>query len=113
MKNTLLATLVVVLGGCASGPPTYYRYTGPTNKTQQDFLTDRYQCIKEAQQRVSSAYVNQYGGSSNSSVKPSCAVYNGCMASKGYFRNDTTDPNVFNQPGNFYIDPKITFSCTN
>lgn len=114
MRNGLLGlSLLILLSGCASGPQSYYRYVGPTNKSQQDFMGDRYQCLRETQQRVSNAFVNQYGGAGNSSVMPSCSAFNACLGAKGYYRQDTTDLSVFNVPGNFKIPPGAVINCSN
>ena len=51
----------VAIGGCA---PTYVRYLSNKGATQQQFVNDRYACLQQTQQRVSGAYVNQYGGAS-------------------------------------------------
>lgn len=100
--------LVFVLVGCAA---VYTRWTGPSSNSQQDFMNIRYQCLKETQARVSSAYINQYGGSSSSNVRPPCSAWNACMASKGYYQSDTTDASVFNRPGNFSVPESALIYC--
>lgn len=116
MKNKLYSSffiLAITITGCASGPPSYFRFIGPANKTQQEFINERYFCLKETQQRTSNTSVNQYGGSSSSSVIPSCSAFNACLASRGFYRQDTTDLSIFNQPGNFSVPQGAVINCTN
>jgi hypothetical protein len=109
IKRTFILSLLFSLVACA---PSYYRYTGPTNSSQQDFMNIRYQCLRETQQRVSGAFVNQYGGASSSTVMPTCSAFNACLASKGFYRSDTPDLNVFNQPGNFSVPQGAVINCS-
>jgi hypothetical protein len=51
-------------------------------------MKDRYECLQEAQQRVSGAYVNSYGGAASSRVVASCGVWVSCLGARGY----TVDP---------------------
>ena len=113
IKFIIHLILFTIVSGCASAPPSYMRFTGPTNKTQQEFVNDRYACLKETQQRRSNAAVNEYGGAASSSVMPSCSAFNACLASKGFYRQDTTDLNVFSQPGNFSVPQGAVINCTN
>ena len=66
--------------------------------TQQVYMQDRYVCIQQAQQNRSGAYVNQYGGSSQSRVVTSRGVFLACMSAKGYSMDAngplTTPPEV-------------------
>src|ERR1035437_798853 len=90
IKSIGIILLIAVLGGCATMPPTYIRWMTSTSATQQQFMQDRYACLQETQQRVSGAFVNQYGGASSSQVMPPCSAFNACLASRGYYRSDTT-----------------------
>src|SRR5437667_12212554 len=94
--------LVAVIGGCAT---SYIRWMTNTGATQQQFMNDRYSCLQETQQRVSGAYANQYGGAASSQVMPPCSAFNACMAARGYYRADTTNPADFNQPGSLSVPP--------
>ena len=101
--------LVLLLSSCATG---YYAFVGPTNKTQSDFMQARYSCLQETQQRVSSAYANQYGGSSSSIVAPSCSAFKACLAARGFYeQNGVTDLSFFNQPGHFSIPQGTMIDC--
>ena len=104
--NKCLRVILVftVFSGCAT-TPTYIRWITTTGATQQQFMNDRYSCLKETQQRVSGAYVNQYGGVSNSQVQPPCSAFNACLAARGYYRSDTTNPADFNHAGSLAVPP--------
>jgi len=78
-----VALFTLLLSGCET---VYDNYAGPG--TTQDFINARYQCFQETSQRQSSAYVNQYGGGSSSTVMPLCNAFTMCLASKGYYKND-------------------------
>ena len=110
MSNILKAWFVTfifaVISGCATPPTSYYRYFNPKSN-QQQFMKDRYACLQETQQRVSGAYVNQYGGASSSTVMPPCSAFNACLASRGYYRSDTTNPN---DPG-LYVPQGAVINC--
>ena len=87
-KSFLLIAIAVLLSGCGGMSAPYsgtYKFTGPG--TFQDFANTRYQCAQETSRRVGEAYINQYGGSSSSSVIPSCSVFIACLAAKGYYPN--------------------------
>jgi hypothetical protein len=71
----------LILAGCAHAPATQLYKDGAS---YQDFSSDRYACIQEAQQPVSRAHISQYGGSARSEVRPSRGVYLSCMAARGY-----------------------------
>jgi hypothetical protein len=74
-------------------------------------MTDRYACLQETQQRVSDTYVNQSGGASTSQVMPTCSAWNACLAARGYFRADTTNPEDFKQPGSLYVPQGTIVYC--
>lgn len=83
-RNLILALAAVAVAGCA----TQVRYQKDGGSTQEQLLKDRYDCLRETQQRVSSASINAYGGAADSSVMPSCSAFAACMASRGYVRSD-------------------------
>ena len=102
-----VALVVAAVSGCA---PTYIRYINP-NATQEQFMKDRYECYQETQQRISGAYVNQYGGAASSRVMPSCSAFNACIAARGYIRSDTTNLADFNQPGSLSVPQGAVLQC--
>jgi len=75
--------LVVAAGlvGCAQPPPMRFAHA---SANQQTYLQDRCVCIQQAQQNRSGAYVNAYGGSSQSKVVTSRGVFLACMGARGY-----------------------------
>ena len=82
--TTIAIILICTTVGCA---PIQHRYMN-YGASQQQFLKDRYECYNETSRRVSSAYVDQYGGSSSSRVMPSCSAFFGCLAARGYIKAD-------------------------
>jgi hypothetical protein len=70
------------MGGCAAAV-TPLRYEKP-GTTQVDFMKDRLDCIKQAQQPRSSAIVDGYGGVANSQTIVSRGIFGTCMGAKGY-----------------------------
>lgn len=73
-----LAGITLVLTGCAK--PLWIK----PGASQEDFGRDKYECMQQAQQRVSGAYVNAYGGASTNKVITNDGLFNACMNSKGW-----------------------------
>lgn len=109
MRKVILMLLSVFVSGCAN--PTYYRYINNQGATQDQFMKDRYACYTETQQRVSGAYVNEYGGASSSQVMPSCSAFNACLAARGYYRSDTQNLADFNAPGSLSVPAGAVIYC--
>lgn len=84
MKKTLTLALLIFLYGCAK--PMWVK----PGASQQDFGVDKYQCMQQAQQRVSGAYVNAYGGASSNQVITNEGLFNACMNSKGWTLQSTS-----------------------
>ena len=78
MHKYLFILTVIVLGGCAQ----YGWYKDGVS--QQEANRDRYECLQEAQQRVSGAQVGPYGGTAASTVVTNQDLYNACAAARGY-----------------------------
>jgi hypothetical protein len=76
----LLAALAVFLVACT---PPLTRFTRP-DTTQQQFMKDRYECLQEAEQRVSGAFANSYGAAASSHERANCGLWYGCLAARGY-----------------------------
>ena len=49
--------------------------------SQQDFATDKYECLQQSQQPH--AYVNAYGGASGSVTN--AELFNSCMNARGWY----------------------------
>jgi predicted aspartyl protease len=71
--------VTLVLFGCAA-QTTWVK----PGLTQDQFAKDRYGCMQQSQQRVSSAYVDQYGGGSVNHVITNANLFNACMNAQGY-----------------------------
>ena len=84
MKKLVYFIIVTntILTGCAS-----LRYTNK-NSNMEQFLKERYECLKETQFKSESATVTKYGGGYSSSVTPSCSAFNACLAAKGYLKTN-------------------------
>ena len=97
------------MSGCAT---TYIRYLSSNNATQAQFMQDRYQCYQETKQRISGAFVNQYGGTSSSQVLPSCSAWRACLAARGYYRSDTTNVAELHAPGSLSVPQGTVINCS-
>jgi hypothetical protein len=80
----LIPSLLVLggLAGCAAQPPQG-RYTNES-ATQEQFIGDRSECIRQATQPRSGAITNGYGGAADSSAVVSCAMWLACMDARHY-----------------------------
>jgi len=96
----LFAILGSIVSGCATQPQTL-RYS-KAGATQDEFMKDRYECLQEAEQRVSGAYVNAYGGAASSRVVANCGIWVSCMGARGY----TVDPS-----GSLAAPPGMAVFC--
>jgi hypothetical protein len=74
-----------LLSACSSANNNVWVKPGAT---QTEFAKDRYACLQDSQQRVGSAYVNQYGGSSNNSVITNGGLFDACMNARGWSLQD-------------------------
>ncbi len=85
--------LTVSLTGCETTETNRIAYDHGSASNEQ-FLKDRYACIKDSMGYVQSGtgYVNDGFGQSRSSGKNAVngPVFNNCMALKGYTQNDET-----------------------
>lgn len=79
---------LLACSNCAKPPPLRYTHA---SADQQTYVQDRYVCVQQTQQQQSGAYVNQYGGSSQSKVVTNRGVFQACMGAKGY-RVDPAGP---------------------
>jgi hypothetical protein len=74
----IIVLLAVVLTGC-----TRWAWE-KEGASKQDFNVDNYACMREAQQPGSSAYIGQYGGAAQSSVRMNQHLYHACMKARGW-----------------------------
>lgn len=104
-----MLSLIFLLSACA---PLYLGFQSKTGKSQQQFMQDRYECYKETQQRISNAYVNEYGGSSSSQVLPKCSAFYACLAARGFYQYNTEDMQQLYKPGYYYVPQGASVQCT-
>ena len=78
MRKFFMVIFVTAMAGCAQGQ--WYK----NGISQQEANQDHYACLQEAQQRVSTAQVNPYGGTAENTVITNQNLYNACMAARGY-----------------------------
>lgn len=76
----LMPAILLLLSACAEPPPLWNK----TGATEQQFNTDKYQCMQGSQQQTSSAYIGPYGGSASSGQSTNTALFNACMNAKGW-----------------------------
>lgn len=77
MKNVSWTVLALCLVGC---PQVWVK----PGASQTDFGKDKYDCLQQAQQRVSGAVVNQYGGSASNRVITNDTLFTACMNARGW-----------------------------
>lgn len=79
-KFLIVLVFATALSGCAQQQYWWYR----SDVSQQQADQDTYACMQEAQQRVSSAGYNAYGGGAQSRVVTNPTLYSACMRARGY-----------------------------
>jgi hypothetical protein len=92
MRITSAAVFVAIglaLVSCVARPPQAPIRYSKADATQEQFMKDRYECQQQAQQQISGAYVNQYGGGAGSKLVLSCGMWISCLGARGY----VIDPN--------------------
>jgi hypothetical protein len=84
MKRIAVASSIILLSACAANNNVWVK----PGASQTEFASQRYACMQQSQQRVSSAYVNQYGGSSDSRVTTNNPLFGACMNAQGWYLTD-------------------------
>lgn len=79
MKNLFI--VMFVLSGCAVQPMAWIKDGG----SRQEFSQTNYECMQQAQQRRSDAYVNGYRGASQSLVVTNLDLFSACMNAHGFY----------------------------
>ena len=87
MRIIFIAVAVAILAGCATR--TWWSY--PPGGTEAQFNQDTYECMQQAQQQTSNAYVNPYGGAAQSGTTTNMTLAKLCMRARGY--TETSGPN--------------------
>src|SRR5262249_39850451 len=82
LRSKVFSTMAVglALSACAAQQTTWLK-PGATNS---DFAKDKYSCMQQSQQRVTSAFVNQYGGSSSNHEITNTNLFTACMNAQGW-----------------------------
>lgn len=73
--------LAALISGCVSEKMVWYN----PSADRSQFSKDRYECLQQAQQPMSGAKVNSYGGASFSSVETNGTLFGACMNAKGWY----------------------------
>ena len=101
IAGAFLGALIAVWAIFFAASTPAIRWSNP-NVDEAQFLKDRYECLQQAEQRVSGAYIGAYGGVANSQMVPSCGVWTSCMGARGY----VVEPN-----GPFVAPPGMGVAC--
>jgi hypothetical protein len=102
VPNTKLILLLIapyLLSACVTKqqPDSKMVWVKP-GTSQTEFAQDRYACMKESQQRVSTTIVNEAVGSSLSNVVTNGQLFGACMNAKGWvLQNEQTATGPFPQ----------------
>lgn len=81
IQNIIVVAVAVTAFGCAK---VWYKDGG----TNDEFNKDRYECMQQAQQQVSTIAVGKYSGFGQSGQETNMALFNGCMNARGWTLND-------------------------
>jgi hypothetical protein len=92
MKRIAVASSIILLSGCVSNDV----WVKP-GATQGQFAQEKYACMQQSQHTVSSAYVNKYGGSSESFVTTNNPLFSSCMNARGWYLQDKRQLEAGNQ----------------
>ena len=99
MRKLLVTSCVLIaLAGCNAQSERYVK----SGVSEQEFLKDRLECLKEVTPVLSSAQfiasTSPFGPSS--SAKPNCAMFQSCLGAKGYM---TTPDGPLEVPANMRV----------
>jgi predicted aspartyl protease len=78
----VFSTMVVglALSACAASQTIWLK----PGATHDEFAKDRYSCMQQSQQRVSTTFVNEYGGSSSNRAITNARLFSACMSANGW-----------------------------
>ena len=82
-----VAIAATVLGGCATTPRRVQAWSGP-GATQQQFMRDREDCIKEAQEQNTALMSSGNGSVAGSRVTINVGIFTMCMGARDYSPDD-------------------------
>jgi hypothetical protein len=86
-----VSALLLLLSSCAT--PVQYNWVKP-GATSGEGPRDKYACLQEAQQRESSAYVNNSYGAADSQVVTNTTLFGACMNARGWYLMSPSEQNA-------------------
>ncbi len=81
--------VALMLTGCAQYVQHNLRWDKP-GATEQQFMTDRYQCLQEAREQRASGYADASGAQYGSRAVVNMSMFQACLTARGYARNDAS-----------------------
>lgn len=96
MKTFSALLLCFLFTACARPTVRVYHWT-KNGATQQQFMTDRYECMKESRKSVYGGYANRYAAASSGNEVTDFGMFTGCMTAKGYMPDE--EGNLYPPPG--------------
>jgi hypothetical protein len=86
-QGSILLLLGIMFSGCAAFKPMLWNKNGGT---QDEFAQVKYECLQASQQQQSGAYVNGYGGASQSGSVLNGQLFGACMNAHGWYLQQQT-----------------------
>jgi hypothetical protein len=108
VRRAAIVVVSFLLFGCANSQQGLWLKPGAST---DDFNKDKYACMQQSQQPSSAAYVNQYGGASNSNIITNGNLLNACLSASGWHFTQMSDPNAFNAAMSVEIT-KLVLLCS-
>lgn len=84
MKRIAIAGSIILLSACTANNNVWVK----PGASQTEFAQTKYGCMQQSQHRVSTAYVDQYGGASSSRVTTNDPLFGACMNAQGWYLQD-------------------------
>jgi hypothetical protein len=83
-RIAVASSIILLLSACANNNNVWVK----PGATQAEFAQEKYACMQQSQHRVSTAYVDQNGGSSDSRVTTNNPLFGACMNARGWYLQD-------------------------
>jgi hypothetical protein len=87
-------TAIFLLSACGAANNNVWVKPGAS---QTEFSQVRYACMQQSQHRVSTAYLDKYGGASNSQVTTNDPLFSACMNAQGWNLQDKRQQQAMTQ----------------
>lgn len=92
-RNILLAAAAIaVVSGCAQQQALWQKPGADVDA----FNRDKYACMQQSQQQMSSAYVGKYGGYAGSQMITNGNLFSACLNSQGWHLSQITNVKAYN-----------------